>query len=63
MGSPEPDKADSLYFPSGIKKEPNKVWTPRTVMIGGKVRNLISLAFQIILENFKSTIVCVVVVV
>lgn len=26
-----------IFFNSGIKKEPNKSWTPRTIMIGGKV--------------------------
>lgn len=29
----------SLYFCTGIKKEPNKFFVPRTVMIGGKVRS------------------------
>lgn len=27
----------SYFYFAGIKKEPNKQWTPRTVMIGGKV--------------------------
>lgn len=29
----------SFHFKLGIKKEPNKLWTPRTIMIGGKVGN------------------------
>jgi hypothetical protein len=29
-----------LLFPTGIKKEPNKFFVPRTVMIGGKVTGL-----------------------
>lgn len=27
----------SYFYFAGIKKEPNKQWTPRTIMIGGKV--------------------------
>ena len=29
-----------LYFSTGIKKEPKKSWTPRTIMIGGKVSTI-----------------------
>lgn len=31
----------SMSLP-GIKKEPNKQWTPRTIMIGGKVCNFMA---------------------
>lgn len=36
-GKPGP-LTGSLCFSIGIKKEPNKFFVPRTVMIGGKVR-------------------------
>lgn len=36
-GTQTPQQCNLFIFRSGIKKEPNKQWTPRTVMIGGKV--------------------------
>ena len=37
-GKPGP-LTGSLYFSTGIKKDPNKFFVPRTVIIGGKVRS------------------------
>lgn len=51
-----PQSFNLLISWQGIKKEPNKQWTPRTIMIGGKVCNLTSYSFKKSLSRFTSGI-------